>query len=972
MLFSMMVPALERHSDPDGCFTCHGLPGLEYRDDKGVLRVASILRSDYYGSLHGSVPCKDCHRKIERYPHKPEEGYVDCSESCHLQEPSQGKAFTHKPVVEEFRRSVHGSGHAPGATKDFHGGNRLREETEEQNPSCRRCHSNTPYIAPANLERFKEAFHHVDTECGTCHRGETWRDQFSGHILRRLVGKNYDKRDANAMCIGCHGDHAAMAKVRIRDPATQDLRPASFRFIHAVDSYAKTLHGRLLEAGIEKGANCIDCHAPDGFRHGVLRDEVPLASTHPANLRETCSQSGCHGYAMNLLSLGFVQTDLHDLDYIQMRERWFALDFSRFDSAWYTAAWILFPLALIFLVSSLFSPWSRPLREGDTPVLGHGQFQRIMIGSPIDEESFWLAPLRLLRRSLRGGDADGRPAQDAITAIAVATPITSMTVLFGSQTGNGEGIAHDLARRARARGFRVELVDMADYEPSRIVKERLLFVIVSTHGEGEPPLPAKKLHAFLYSEEAPALPHLRFAVFALGDSSYKHFCRAGKDFDAFFQRLGASRVLPRVDADVDFEGAASDWIERVLMLYRDLAGEDGIVEPVPDEEASSQAPARIPVYSKSHPYPAQVLVNRNLNGPGSAKETRHLEIDLGDSGLVYEPGDALGVYPKNDPAYVEHLLANLPWNGYTEVLVEGEAMTIREAFYKYLDVTQLSRSWLERYAERVGNVELQRWLGDDKRLDEYLWGRQILDLVGDFPPRGVSAQTFVDGLRRLPPRLYSIASSLKVHPGQVHLTVGVVRYHAHGRNREGVCSTYLANRLGSPDAQDCGGERPRIYVQPNKSFRLPVDPARDIIMIGPGTGVAPFRAFVEEREATAASGKNWLFFGDQHRSCDFLYAEEWEDKLRRGVLTRLDLAFSRDQAEKIYVQHRMQENARSLYAWLEEGAYCYVCGDASRMARDVHEALIGVVMQAGGKSREAAETYVDEMAAAGRYQRDVY
>jgi hypothetical protein len=265
--------AAERHSDPDGCFSCHGLPGLEYLDKEGVRRTATILKSDYYGSLHGSVPCKDCHRQIERYPHKPEEGYVDCSESCHLNEPSKDKAFTHKPVVEEFKTSAHGSGHAPGHTKDFHGGNRLKEELDEQNPSCRRCHSNTPYIKDAQMGRFKEEFHHTETECGTCHQGETWRNQFSGHILRRLVGKNYNKMEANAMCIDCHGDAAAMRKVKIEDPDTKEKKPADFRFIHAPASYGKTLHGRLLSVNDESGAGCIDCHAPKGFRHGVLRDE---------------------------------------------------------------------------------------------------------------------------------------------------------------------------------------------------------------------------------------------------------------------------------------------------------------------------------------------------------------------------------------------------------------------------------------------------------------------------------------------------------------------------------------------------------------------------------------------------------------------------------------------------------------------------------------------------------------------------
>ncbi|WP_228719945.1 assimilatory sulfite reductase (NADPH) flavoprotein subunit [Methylococcus geothermalis] len=952
--------AAERHSDPDGCFSCHGLPGLEYLDDHGVLRVATILKSDYYGSLHGSVPCKDCHRKIERYPHKPEEGYVDCSESCHLNEPSKDKAFTHKPVVDEFKTSVHGAGHAPGATKDFHGGNRLEEETGQQNPSCRRCHSNTPYIKDANLERFKQELHHTETECGTCHQGETWRNQFSGHILRRLVGKNYNKMEANAMCVDCHGNHEAMAKVEIQDPETKERKKASFRFAHAADSYAKTLHGRLLAVNDESGASCIDCHAPDGFRHGILRDESKAASTHPDRLGETCSQAGCHGYARSPLNLGFLNTDLHDLDFLRMEGLSFALDFSRLDSAWYAAAWVLGPLGLIFLVSSFLSPLSRSRQGPVTEVVGYEHFQRVMIGSASAKAGLWR---RILPR-LAGRSSGSNPAA-AAPVVEPDAPITSLTLLFGSQTGNGEGVAADLEARLKAWGYSVKRVDMADYDPQDIVNERLLFVIVSTHGEGQPPIPAEKLHGYLYAETAPRLEHLKFAVFALGDSSYKYFCKAGKDFDAFLQRLGASRVLDRVDADADFEEAAAAWIEAVLGCCRSIIGDTGI-EPPREAEPTDQAAVKAG-YGKTNPYPAAVRRNVNLNGDGSAKETRHIEIDLGDSGLSYEPGDALGVYPKNNPAYVEALLVALQADGYAEVTLGKETLTLREAFYKHLDITGLSRVLVEKYAELSGSRVLAGLLADadPARLDGYLWGRQIIDLIEDFPLQGIPPQTFVDLLRRMPPRLYSIASSMKAHPGQVHLTVGVVRYHAHGRDREGVCSTYLAGRVGAD-------ERLAIFVQPNKHFRLPKDPATPLIMVGPGTGIAPFRGFVEEREATGAAGKNWLYFGDQRRATDYLYREEWEDKLSRGVLTRLDLAFSRDQERKVYVQTRMLENARDMYAWLEEGACFYVCGDASRMAHDVHQALLTIVMQEGGRTREQAEDYLEAMAASQRYLRDVY
>ncbi|HWO99973.1 MAG TPA: assimilatory sulfite reductase (NADPH) flavoprotein subunit [Methylococcus sp.] len=550
--------------------------------------------------------------------------------------------------------------------------------------------------------------------------------------------------------------------------------------------------------------------------------------------------------------------------------------------------------------------------------------------------------------------------------VAEASNLPLMTILFGSQTGNGEGVANELAAKAQAKGFHVRVMDMADYEPAQLLDERLLFIVVSTHGEGDPPIAAEKLHAYLQSEEAPRLENLRYGVFALGDSSYRHFCKTGKDFDAFLENLGAIRILDRVDADVDFEEPAAAWMETVLETYRAVAEETGGAVQPTAKILGFPVPAKSG-YGKTHPYPATILLSVNLNGEGSAKETRHIEIDLGDSGLSYEPGDALGVYPNNNPAYVEELLGVLGMDGAASVTVGKETLPLREALFSRLDITALSRIVVEKYAALIDSGPLRDLLteANAERFDGYAWGRQILDLVAEYPADGLSPQDFVNILRRIPARLYSIASSLKAHENQVHLIVGAVRYHSHGRDREGVCSTFLAGRVGV-------GETLPIYVQPNKHFRLPSDPSTPIIMVGPGTGIAPFRAFVEEREATGAAGKNWLFFGDQHRATDYLYGEEWEDKLRRGVLTRLDLAFSRDQAQKIYVQHRILENSREVYAWLEEGAHFYVCGDASRMAHDVHQALIQVVAQEGGVSQEKAEEYVDAMANSMRYLRDVY
>lgn len=565
--------------------------------------------------------------------------------------------------------------------------------------------------------------------------------------------------------------------------------------------------------------------------------------------------------------------------------------------------------------------------------------------------------------AMSGGLAAAAPSMP----MAQAAPMPLMTLLFGSQTGNGEGLANNLAAQAKAKGYNVQVTDMAEYDPAALVEERLVFVVVSTHGEGEPPIAAEKLHAWLHGDGAPRLESLKYGVFALGDSSYQHFCKTGKDFDAFLEKLGATRVLDRVDADVDFEEPAAAWMETVLNTYQSIAEETGGgAAQTSAKILDFPAPAKTQ-YGKTHPYPAAVRVNVNLNGEGSAKETRHIEIDLGDSGLIYEPGDALGVYPKNNPAYVEELLSALNMDGDTSVTLGKETLGLREAFSSRLDTTALSRVLIEKYAGLIDSGPLRDLLGEPRAeaFRDYTWGRHILDLVEDYPAAGVSPQDFVNILRKIPARLYSIASSLKAHENQVHLIVGAVRYHAHKRDREGVCSTFLAGRAGAD-------EKLAIYVQPNKHFRLPADSSTPVIMVGPGTGIAPFRAFVEEREAIGAPGKNWLFFGDQHQASDYLYGEEWDDKHRRGIVTRLDLAFSRDQAQKIYVQTRILENSREMYAWLEEGAYFYVCGDASRMANDVHQALIRVVEQEGGVSREKAEAYINGLADARRYLRDVY
>ena len=370
------VEANERQSDPDGCLSCHALEGLQFIDKEGLLRVSTIDKSHYYSSLHGSVPCKDCHRKITHYPHKVENGYVDCAESCHVNQPSTGEAYTHKPIVEEFEKSAHGK----GLIKDFAGGNRLAEELDELNPSCRRCHANTAYIPASQMEKFKTEFMHTETECGTCHQGDVWRDQFGGHILRRLVGTRWKKQGNNKFCIDCHSDHKKMARVELEAPETKEKQKVSERWIHATESYDRSLHNRLLVTDIEEGASCMDCHAPTTkgeFRHDIRRDEDPLSSTHEDNLAKTCAQSGCHEFTLTPMNSGFVKTDLHDTDQIKIRQ-W--LSIFEENSPW---KWGFYALALFvcLFVGGCFIWLFKGIKEKrQTPILGADSFERIMIG----------------------------------------------------------------------------------------------------------------------------------------------------------------------------------------------------------------------------------------------------------------------------------------------------------------------------------------------------------------------------------------------------------------------------------------------------------------------------------------------------------------------------------------------------------------------------------------------------------------
>jgi sulfite reductase (NADPH) flavoprotein alpha-component len=564
--------------------------------------------------------------------------------------------------------------------------------------------------------------------------------------------------------------------------------------------------------------------------------------------------------------------------------------------------------------------------------------------------------------ALQRGWLSGFLAAQSSAVVTAAAPAAAgkLTVLFGTESGNAEQLADRAVKEAKKRGFKAVMKNMSDISPADLAKVENLLVIVSTWGDGEAPESAVGFHKAFMSEDI-SLAGVKFSVCGLGDTSYEKFCEIGKQFDARLEKVGATRVAPRADCDVDYEDTYSEWFAKAIQALAPASA------PAAAAPASFAAPVTTE-YGKKNPFPAEVIENLVLNGEGSSKETIHLELSLAGSGLQYEPGDALAVQPTNCPSMVKDIINAAKLKGTEEIEVKGTGKKLlADALREDFDITALSKAVLKKLAEATGSAKLNALLEDDakEQLREYMDGREIIDAIIDFAPNGLSADVLVGIFRKLPVRLYSIASSPLAHPDEVHLTVAAVRYQTHGRSRKGVCSTYIADLAKI-------GENVPVFVQPNKNFRLPDDSKTPIIMVGPGTGVAPFRSFVEHRAATGAEGKNWLFFGDQRYTYDFLYQLEWQDFLKNGQLTKLDLAFSRDQPEKVYVQDKMLENGAELYAWLESGAHFYVCGDASRMAADVHEALISIVSKHGGKTREQAEEYVESLKKSKRYQRDVY
>lgn len=553
----------------------------------------------------------------------------------------------------------------------------------------------------------------------------------------------------------------------------------------------------------------------------------------------------------------------------------------------------------------------------------------------------------------------GNILSQAPVASMPSGPAVPVTVLFGSQTGTAEGLAKKLVKTLKKGNFEPNIQDMGSYDRELLAKEKNLLVITSTYGDGEPPDTALELHTWLMSDVAPRLEGVNFSVLSLGDSSYPDFCQCGTDFDLRLEALGANRIYPRVDVDVDVDQPYADWSKGVIAVLSPNASTTISSKSVSDEIEDAG-------YSKKNPFPSVVLNNFNLNGPGS-KQTHHIEFSLLGSELSYEVGDALGVYPENPESVVDEIIAALPFKAGDVPTSTGEEVSLREALIRHYDIGTINKALIGKWQKRSGSPYLRSLVAadDKKEWEKFCWGRDLIDLALDYPADFSDGEDFVSVLKKLQPRLYSIASSPKAHPGEVHLCVGIVRYDSHGRKRGGICSTYLGDRLNA-------NSKPGVYVHHNPAFRLPSDGNVPVIMVGPGTGIAPFRAFLEERKATGAKGKNWLFFGNPYAKTDFLYSNELEAFEKDGMLSRMDLAWSRDQKEKIYVQNLMLKQGSEMWKWLQEGAAFYVCGDASRMAKDVDAALLSIAKAHGKLSEEAAAAYIAQLKKDKRYLRDVY
>ncbi|MUP37519.1 assimilatory sulfite reductase (NADPH) flavoprotein subunit [Labilibaculum euxinus] len=534
----------------------------------------------------------------------------------------------------------------------------------------------------------------------------------------------------------------------------------------------------------------------------------------------------------------------------------------------------------------------------------------------------------------------------------------SITILFGTHTGHSKEIAMDLHDRVLALGFDAKIQGLDFYTKNDLKKEKYLFLIVSTHGEGEAPIQAEDLYEYVHGKRAPKLPDTKYAVLALGDKTYKKYCQTGIDFDLAFTKLGAQAILPVQTSDVAYEEVAEQWIEKVTGELKSL---------VPKVIASTQsASASVPKkkFNRANPYYAEVLEKVRITTTDSEKEIYHVEISLENSGIEYTAGDSIGILPNNPIDLMDLIIDKLEDDPERIVTIDEKEISLFRALQNKLEITVLNREVLEKYKAITQNKDLELLLNNEDELENYLHGADAYDLLEDYPGE-ITSDQFLSTLRVLYARLYSISSGPKANPEEVHITIASVRYNRKKRDRNGACSSYITDEINV-------GDHLPIYIDKNESFRLPDDENKPLIMVGAGTGVAPYRSFLQEREQNKAKGKSWLFFGNQRFKKDFLYQLEWQKFLKKGILQKLDVAFSRDQEEKAYVQHRLKENGKEIFQWLENGAHFYICGDKKYMAKDVQTSLLEIIQNEGGITPEKAEEYLKNLKREKRLLLDVY